>query len=83
VERGLGSTRGAAVLPIATGLTASDGRNEVIEEGGVGGESRSRAEMVGVLRWCRQLWKLRPEEERGANDGCTSLYMECKDFDQL
>jgi hypothetical protein len=70
-------------VPIATGSTASGGWSGVVGEGGVGGESRSHAERVGVLRWCRRLWKLRPGEERGANDGCTLLYMECEKSGRL
>jgi hypothetical protein len=40
-------------------------------------------ERVGVLRWCRRLWKLRPREERGANGGNMSLYMECEKSGRL
>jgi hypothetical protein len=39
--------------------------------------------MVGVLQWCRRLWKLRPGEERGANGNITSLYMECEKSGRL
>jgi hypothetical protein len=48
---------------------------------GEGGESR--AERVGVLRWCRRLWKLRLREERGVNGGSTSLYIECEKSGRL
>jgi hypothetical protein len=72
-----GQQGGAALLPIVTGSIASGGWSGVVAEGGVGEEYQSRMERIGVLRWGRRLWKLRPGEERGANDGCTSLFMEC------
>jgi hypothetical protein len=52
-------------------------RQRAVEGTDSSGRAES-AERVGVLRWCRQLWKLRPGEERGANDGWPLLYMVCE-----
>jgi hypothetical protein len=69
MDRGLGSIRGRRSTAEYDWIDSE--RRKVQIRRGVRSRRRDSesTERDGVLRWCRWLWKLRPGEERGANDG--------------